>query len=184
MTNMVLVGAERAFGAEIAAALAAAGYAAGDGALDVLVVNVPVVVGAVRFADVSDADLADTLETMVFGVVEAVQAALPRMATGGRIVVVAARGHLGAWGGAHLMAGNAALIGLMRSMALEFSERGIRVNALAPDFVGQRWDTPAARAEVAEAVVFLARADMHMLTGQTLLLDAARSMRMVESRRQ
>lgn len=188
MTCIFLDGAERPFGAEITAAFAADGDTVitemtASASIDVLVINVPVTLDGARFLEIDDAALAAALELLFFGVVATVQGALPCMEPGGRIVVVAARGHLGAWGGAHLMAANAALMGLVRSMALEFSDRGIRVNALAPDFAAERWDTPAARVEVAQAVLFLARAGMSLLTGQTLLLDGARSLRMVEARK-
>lgn len=186
--SIVLLGIDRPFGAEIATRLAHDGEVATAlpeaGPIEALVVNVPVVRDGTRFAEVSDAQMAEALETMVFGVVEAVQAALPHLAPGARIVAVAARGHLGAWGGAHLMAANAALAGFIRSIALELGERGIRANLLAPDFAGERWDTPKARAEVAEAAAFLARPGMALMSGQTLLLDGMRSMRLTESRRQ
>ena len=188
MNRIVLLGAARPFGAELATRLAQEGDLAIDmadsGPIDALVVNVPVARDGTRFGEITDAQLQDALEIMVFGVVEAVQAALPRMVHGARIVAVAARGHLGAWGGAHLMAANAALAGFIRSIALELGERGIRANLLAPDFAGERWDTPKARAEVAEAAAFLARPGMALMSGQTLLLDGMRSMRLSESRRQ
>ena len=188
MSTVLLTGSDRDFGAELAARFAADGASvvtgAGEAAIDVLVVNVPVGRSGTKFLDIADAELAAALDMLVFDVVDIVQAALPRMGRGGRIVVVSARGHLGAWGGAHLMAANAALMGLVRSMALEFAERGIRVNALAPDFAGERWDTAAARGEVAEAAAFLARDGLPLLSGQTLLLDGMRSLRMTESRRQ
>ena len=164
MSRVLLDGAERAYGAELVEAFARDAVvltpATDTGEpLDVLLLNRPLVV-------------------------EQVQTLLPRLGSSSRIVVVSARGHLGAWGGAHLMAASAGLIGLVRSLALELGERGIRVNALAPDFAGERWDGPATRREVAEAARFLARPDMSLLSGQTLLLDGMRSLRMSEARRQ
>lgn len=189
MSQVLLDGAARDFGAELAAAFGREAEVLtpdieSDVPIDVLLVNRPLARDATRFAEIGDAALADALEDLVFSVVERVRATLPRLAEGGRIVVVSARGHLGAWGGAHLMAANGGLMGLVRSLALELGERGVRVNALAPDFAGERWDAPAARREVAEAALFLARPDMSLLSGQTLLLDGMRSLRMSEARRQ
>lgn len=187
MSTFLLLGADRPFGAELATRLAQEGSVVTrwpEGAIDALVVNVPVVRDATRFGGITDAQMQAALDTMVFAVVEAVQRALPQLAPGARIVAVAARGHLGAWGGAHLMAANAALVGFIRSIALELSERGLRANLLAPDFAGERWDTAQARAEVAEGAAFLARAGMSLINGQTILLDGLRSMRLSESRRQ
>ncbi len=188
MSRIILLGADRPFGAELATRLAHEGEVETtlphEGPIDALVLNVPVVREGTRFAEITDAQLAEALDTMVFDVVAAVQSALPLFAPGARIIAVAARGHLGAWGGAHLMAANAALAGFIRSIALELSERGLRANLLAPDFAGERWDTPKARAEVAEAAAFLARPGMALMNGQALLLDGLRSMRLSESRRQ
>jgi 3-oxoacyl-[acyl-carrier protein] reductase len=187
VSAIILLGADRPFGAEIATRLAHEGELATElpptGAIEALVINVPVVREGTRFGEITDAQLEEALEAMVFDVVAAVQQALPRLAPGARIVAVAARGHLGAWGGAHLMAANAALAGFIRSIALELGERGIRANLLAPDFAGERWDTPKTRAEVAEAAAFLAAPGMALMNGQTLLLDGMRSMRLTESRR-
>lgn len=188
MSMILLTGVDRPFGREIAARLATDGTVVtslpNEGSLDALVINLPVTRDGTRFADISDGQLAAALDAMVFEVVETVQTALPRLAPGARIVVVNARGHIGAWGGAHLMAASAALMGLVRAMALEFAPRGITCNALAPDFVGERWDTPVARREIAEAVVFLTRPGQSLLSGQTLLLDALRGLRMSEARQQ
>lgn len=194
----VVVGADRAFGAEIVAGLTAAGYRTSGvpadakvlratvdalASVEVLVINVPTQAGAQRFLDISDAEFDLAMRDSLFDVLGAGQAVLPRMPRGGRIVTVASRGHLGAWGGAHLMAASAAVLGLNRSMALELVERGIRVNVVAPDFIGGKWDTPDDRASVADAAIFLAAPGNRQLTGETMLLDGARSLRMSESRR-
>jgi 3-oxoacyl-[acyl-carrier protein] reductase len=195
----LVLGAARPFGAEIVARLEKAGYAtvAADPAgndparaaapfadlptLDVLVFNVPVTAGQEKFLEISDADFRLALRDSLYDLVAAGQAAVPRMKQGGRIVHVASRGHLGAWGGAHLMAAGAALVGMSRSMALELASRNIRVNVVAADFAEGKWDNPAARAQVAGTVAYLASDDSALMTGETLLLDGARSLRMSEA---
>jgi 3-oxoacyl-[acyl-carrier protein] reductase len=189
----VIIGAARPFGAEIVERLGAEGYAvtavpegtAGaalevDAPLDLFVLNAPVRPAGTRFRDITDDEFLSAVQEQLYELVAAGQAAARRMTKGGSIVHVASRAHLGAWGGAHQMAAGAALVGMSRSMSLELAAQGIRVNVLAPDFVGETWDTPAARAEVAGAVAFLAGPDSRLMTGETLLLDGGKSLRMTE----
>jgi 3-oxoacyl-[acyl-carrier protein] reductase len=157
-------------------------FFAETGTVDVLVVNVPATAGETGFLDVSDAAFEGAMRHFLFTPVAIAQAALPFMAPGTRIVFVSSRGYLGAWGGAHLMAASAALVAMARSMSLELAERHIAVNLVAPDFVGSKWDRPQSRRTVANAVSYLASPDSGV-SGETLLVDGGRSLRMTESRR-
>lgn len=184
MKHAQLIGADRPFGPEIAARLESAGYRLdADDDLDALIVNAPVMLDQTRFADVTDAQFFAALEHQLYEPVAAAQAALPRLRAGASIVHVSSRAHQGAWGGAHHMAAGAALIGMSRSMALELASRGIRVNCVLPDFVGAPWDTPTARAELADIVIFLAGPESRLISGETMLLDEARSLKMTETAR-
>ena len=196
--TLILVGAEAAMGAEILARMVRDGYRvitadAGDAValeaavasvpeLAVLVVNLPITRTGLRFNEVDDSAFAAAMQHQLFDVVRAAQTVLPRMRGGGRIVHVSARGHLGAWGGVHLMAAGAALAAMTRSMALELEGEGIRVNLIATGFVGERTDTAQRRAAVAHAVSFFAAAEGGA-SGETLLLDGHAGLRMAESRR-
>lgn len=191
----ILLGAERPFGAEIEARLRADGFAVETEAdparpdtfgetLDALVVNMPVELDDVSFDAITDNQFRAAIDYQLYALVAAAQAAAPRLVEGGSIVHVASRAHLGGWGGAHQMAAGAALIAISRSMALEFAEASVRVNCVASDFIGAEWDTPEARSEVADVVAFLAGPDSRLISGETLLVDEARSLRLAESRRQ
>lgn len=88
-------------------------------------------------------------------------------------------------------AAKAGLISLTRAMALEWADRGVRVNAVAPAYVPTTManglishpeigpsliaQTPMRRFgttdEIARAVLFLASADAAYITGQTLAVD-------------
>ena len=195
-SNAIVVGAARPFGAEIVAALHAAGYvvssiatpsqlhAEGAGTTDVavLVINAPVTEANQPFDAITDAEFEDALAHQLYDIVAVAQAVLPRMLRGGRLVNVGSRGHLGAWGGAHLMAASAAMAGMTRSMALELAADGISVNHVAAGFSGTSWDTPENRRYVANTVCHLAASDTG-LVGETLIVDGGRSLRMSESRR-
>ena len=182
-----IVGLERPFGTEISVALTGRGVRIADNdaetRLDIVVVNRPVTATQLRFDAVTAADFDTAMSDMLYDVVETVQSLLPHLSAGSRIVLVGSRGHLGAWGGAHLMAASAALAGMMRTMALELAGNGIAVNLAAAGFIGTPWDTPAARRQVANAVCLLAEADTG-LVGETVIVDGGRSLRMSESRRQ
>lgn len=184
--HAVLIGAEQSFGAEIAARIEADGFAVatlleGETPLDLLVLNAPVRLAETRFREITDAAFLAALEAQLFAPVAAVQAAASRLRDGASIVFVASRAHLGGWAGADVIAAGGALIGIARSMALEFAGRAIRVNVLAPDYAEAPWDTPAARAEVAGAVAWLAGPDSAAVSGETILLDRGRTLRMSES---
>lgn len=188
MVSAVVVGAERPFGPEIVARLQADGFAVsvtleGEHPLDLLVLNAPVRSAETRFRDLSDAAFAAALEYQLFAPTAAVQAAAPRLRDGASIVFIASRAHLGGWAGADAIAAGGALIGMARSLALEFAGRGVRVNVLAPDYTEAGWDTPAARVELAGAVAWLGGADSLAVSGETILLDRGRTLRMNESAR-
>ena len=193
--HAIVVGAARPFGVEIVAAMRAQGYgiAAFDdpshvnaAALpaadsDVLVINAPVADLQVAFEDITDAAFESALCDHLYDVVAIAQRLLPRIRRGGRIVTVGSRGHLGAWGGAHVMAASAAMAGMTRSMALELAADAISVNHVAAGFTGSSWDTPDSRRHVANTVCHLAAPDTG-LVGETLIVDGGRSLRMSESR--
>ncbi|MEO5641243.1 MAG: SDR family oxidoreductase [Sphingomicrobium sp.] len=185
--NAVVIGADRPFGREILERLGAEGYAlvdgGGSGPIDLLVVNRPVEAKGIAFREIDDAEFMAAVSDQLYDLVAAGQSAAPRMTGGGTIVVIASRAHLGGWGGAHVMAAGAALVGMSRSMALELAGQGVRVNVIAAPFVGEPADTPLARADVAGTVIYLAGPDGGSITGETLLLNRGDSLRMGEGRR-
>ena len=192
----IVVGVARPFGAEIVAALRTNGYTVATvadpahvdaddlGATEVaaLVINAPVTEANVAFDSITDAAFEGALADHLYDIVAVTQQVLPKMQRGGRIVNVGSRGHLGAWGGAHLMAASAAMAGMTRSMALELAADGISVNHVAAGFAGSSWDTPESRRAVANTVCHLAAPNTG-LVGETLIVDGGRSLRMSESRR-
>ncbi len=157
--------------------------------LAVLVINAPVAQADVRFADIGDADFVQTLQRQLLEPAAWVRACLPWLgARAGRIVHVGSRGAQGAWGGAHDMAGSAGIIGLVRSLALEFAGQGVRANSVAADFVpalaagsSDAGEIPHAPA-VARAVTYLAEPGDGP-SGHTILIDGLRSLRLSEARR-
>ena len=77
------------------------------------------------------------------------RAALPRMLeSGGSVVCVGAKYAVSPFAGATAtIVSKAALLALVRTLAIEYREQGVRVNAILPSVI----DTPANRADQPEA---------------------------------
>ncbi len=147
-----------------------------------------------RFDDLNADDFRRIMEVNLIGVFILAQEAARRMGAGGRIVPIASRGALGGTGFAHYVASKAAVVGLVRAMAMELRGREICVNAVAPGFTAtamtQRMPPdeyakavalePRGRAaepaEIADAVSFFASRRSRFTTGQTLFVDGGKSL--------
>lgn len=142
----------------------------------------------------SDDDFRRTYDVNVHGVFRLAQEALRRMGEGGRIVMVSSRGVLGGRGNVAYASSKAAVVGMVRAMAMDLRDRFITVNAVAPGFTdtpmiqafGQEGiaaasalearGRPAHPAEIAPAIAFLASPDASYITGQTLFVDGGKSL--------
>jgi 3-oxoacyl-[acyl-carrier protein] reductase len=213
--HVVVVDVDRAAGEQAAAALRAAGHSAsavaanvvdraavdamaaevlaGQGRIDIVAANAGIYQPAVALDVMSDADWDRVMDINVKGVLHTIQACLPALRAGryGRIVITSSiTGPLvGAPSLSHYAASKAALLGLMRSAALELVDDGITVNAVLPgnvrtpgieafpeDFLrGMIESIPLKRlaepADVGWAVRFLAAEEAGYITGQTLVVD-------------
>lgn len=116
----------------------------------------------------------------------------PRMAAGGRILLVGSRTAQGAAGRSQYAATKAALVGLARSWAIELAPRGITANVIAPAAT----DTPMLRdpargavppqtppigrfidpSEVAALAAFLLSPDAGAITGQEIVICGGASL--------
>lgn len=158
------------------------------GSLDILVCNASMQIVQEDVLDVSPEQARDTLFVNALGYLWTVQAALPHMREGSTIVftvsVVAYKGNQQL---VDYAMSKGAELALMRSLAQQLAEKGIRVNAVAP---GPVWtpfiketmdeekirkfgqDTPLGRPgqayELAPAYLFLASDDASYVSGQTI----------------
>ena len=147
----------------------------------------------VRLGEMDDAAWDRVMDVNVKGALRAVQACIPAMRSRGygRIVLTSSiTGPVtGQAGFAHYGASKAAMLGFMRSAAVELARSGITVNAVMPGNVatpgfaetsGEHQDSMLAAIpmgryaepeEVGWAVRFLASPEAGYITGQTLVVD-------------
>jgi NAD(P)-dependent dehydrogenase (short-subunit alcohol dehydrogenase family) len=169
--------------------------AALTGGLRILVNNAAAFPPMCKITELEEAHWQRALAVNLTGVFNLCRAAIEpmRRAGGGSIVNVASQlGHVGAPGRAVYAATKAAVIQLSKTLALDHSADGIRVNSLSPGPVAserviaryggveatdQRFaaSCPLGRAgrpaEIARAALFLACDDSSFMTGADLLVD-------------
>lgn len=172
------------------------------GGLDVVIANAGLGFGGAA-ADVDDERWQRTLDVNLSGEFRLSRAAIPALVErgGGSIVLVSSvSGLVSGTDGAAYVTSKAALLGLARSIAVDYGPRGIRANTLCPGWVvtpmGDRamgtlvtergisldeayrlvtqhipLRRPATADEIAACCLFLASDDSSIVTGTTLVAD-------------
>ena len=172
------------------------------GGLDVVIANAGVGFGGTA-GDVSDDTWRTTIDINLSGALFLVRAAMPHLEArgGGSIVLISSvSGFVSSSSSAAYVASKAAMIGLAKSIAVDFGPTGVRANALCPGWVhtpmgdesmdelaadrgisrgeAYRFATelvPLRRAaqpdEIASCAAFLASDEASYVTGTTLLAD-------------
>ena len=178
-----------------------------EGHLDVLINNAGVVGSRAEVADITPETLNETYATNVFGVVRVTHAMLPLLQKSTSPVIVNVSSGLGSFSRIndpdHIESklvtvaygsSKAAVTALTKSLSVEWSPRGVRLNALSPGYVDtplnylkadmhETWkrdiviDRFATPAEVAGAVAFLLSDDAAYFVGSELLMDGGYSLR-------
>jgi 3-oxoacyl-[acyl-carrier protein] reductase len=182
----VAVGGDVANENEVANIIAVGKAAFGDATV---LVNCAGHVHQAPFLEIAPADFDRIFAVHVRGVYLCTRAVLPAMlaAKSGAIVNIASQlGQIGGIELAHYSAAKAAIIGLTKSLAREYSAKGVRINGVAPGPIetplvmalSEDWrrrkaaELPLGRfgqpEEVAATVAFLASDEASLFVGQTL----------------
>ena len=162
------------------------------GGIDILAANAGIY-PMVRLIDMEDSEWDRVMDVNVKGALHAIQSCLPPMLErgAGRIVLTSSvTGPITGYPGfAHYGASKAAMLGMMRSIALEFARRGVTINAVLPgnvrteglDELGEEHKRKMLAAipmgefadptDIGWAVRFLASPEAKYITGQTLVVD-------------
>lgn len=167
------------------------------GRIDVVVSNAGVHDGGGDITELADDDWELMRGVNIDGFVHVAQATLPELVrSGGNLVAVSSvSGIAGDWGQAAYNATKHAVTGFVRSLALDYGARGVRVNAVLPAFTltdmtsGMAGDDealapfvnrialgrPAEPDDIAPSVLFLATDDARYITGALLAVDGGTS---------
>ena len=149
------------------------------------------------FADLTDQAWDETMDVNLKGAMQTFRAALPMMTEkgGGSLIAISSvNGIAYGWGEhAHYSASKAALVGLVRALAVEFGPSNVRANAIAPGFIRtaqsldevnsagpRRLEASAAAVplgrigdpdDVAGVATFLASDAARYISGQAIVVD-------------
>lgn len=168
------------------------------GRIDVLVANAGIQVGG-NLLETSDTDWQRILAVNLNGTAYSARAAIPAMleqGSGAIVIVSSVNALVGTTGMVVYDMSKAAVLGLARSLAAEYGNRGIRVNAVCPgntltdfhlDGMARKGISAdevremtrgygllgriAEPREIAQAIAFLAGDDASFITGQALAVD-------------
>lgn len=192
-TGMIIeldVRSTESVGAFAEAALAAYGR------IDHVIANAGILRRA-AFATMTDQEWDEVLQVDLHGVMRLARAAAPHLGSGGSLVAISsiAGGVYGWQEHAHYATAKAGVIGLVRSLAVEYGPRGIRANAIIPGLIetpqsldpvnslgpdglaraGQTipWGRVGRPEEVAGVIAFLTSADAGYVSGQAITVDGA-----------
>lgn len=180
--RLAVIGAPGSLAAAIGAALIATeAYApAADGPVEAVLLDGSDAATETPFLDLDDAVFATQAIHATLDRIAALQGVLPRLAAGGSIVVIGTDAHLGRWHATGQAAASAALVGVMRSVAMEYGRHGLRTNLIALPLEATAANTALMSDAARQAAAML---DAVSINGETVLLDGGGNLKMRQAKR-
>ncbi len=179
--RLLALGPDDGVAAAIGARLIADGICvAANDAVDAVLVEGMDAGGDTLLLDLDDAAFSAQVIDATIDRVGLLQSALSRLGPSASIVVLGSDAHLGRWHGMGQAAASAALVGIMRSVGMEYSRRGVRANMIAlPLGTGADDDGVIGDAARQAATLFGAAS----ITGETILIDGGANLKMRQAKR-
>jgi NAD(P)-dependent dehydrogenase (short-subunit alcohol dehydrogenase family) len=179
--RLLILGADDGVAVAIGARLIAEGLCvAAEDALDAVLVDAMDAGEETPFLDLDDAAFAAQVIGATLDRVAMLQSVLPRLGPSASIVAVGSDAHLGRWHGTGQAAASAALVGIVRSVAMEYARRGVRANMIALPLGTEACDGGLVRDAARQAAALF---NTESITGETILIDGGANLKMLQARR-
>ncbi|WP_133021307.1 hypothetical protein [Sphingomonas sp. PP-CE-1A-559] len=179
--RLLILGATEGIAAAIGARLIAEGTCvAADDAADAVLVDGTDTGDEIPFLELDDAAFSAQVIDATLDRVAMLHSALPRLGAAASIVVVGSDAYLGRWHGTGQAAASAALLGIMRSVGMEYARYAVRANMIALP-LGTNADDSGTIGDAARQAAALF--DAVSITGETVLIDGGNSLKMRQAKR-